>query len=310
MLSIDDQTSLLMGVPPVTPAFIMPLINAYSATYPTHPLNFGVYTEPYYGDYNDCGAVLLTHNPGQANALQKGPGSSFDKALRAHRGPVEVNYCNLAKNNLFPNQGTVRWVNNKNQEILNLLNGTVTVTKRLFIRDLVPYHGKAFGELPMASCAAYLYNYFFGQVISSSCNSEIYRYLNRKIPNRKTTLMFARGSAWKNPQGLASVGWDFIGRIYSNCYVFKADFNKIEQLRDVRLSNWDSNILSHDIYIVVITPKKGGRVIIYKKKNERINDFNLSQVVSNYDTIDNSSNAFYISHNSGMDEFIDTIRDL
>lgn len=312
MCNIDHQTSLLLTMPPIVPLvpppFIMPLITAYVAAYSVHTLNLNVYPEPYYGDYNDCSAVLLTHNPGQSKIISKGIGSPFETAILRPPHPSEVNYYNLAVGNHFPNIQTVNWVNTKNNELTALLNPITTFRKRLFIRDLVPYHGQAFGALPMGLCADYLYNYFFCQVICSSLNSELYHFLNRKNPTNKTSILFARGSTWKDPQGLVSIGWDFIGRIYSNCYVFKANFNKIEKIRDVNINKWPCEISSHNIYIVVITPKKGGRVIIYKTTNHTTTDFNLAQIVINYDTINDSTNNLYIDHNKDLDEFISKLR--
>lgn len=314
MCTLDYQTAQLLTAPPVVPppvvppTFIIPLINSYVANGPDNLLDYNVYAEPYYGDYNSCSAVLLTHNPGQASINQKGIGSPFEVAITSPPNLVEENYYNISVNNIFSNAGTVRWVNGKNYEIKNLLNGITTFKKRLFIRDLIPYHGKMMGDLSFNICTGYLYNYFFPQVICSSFNSELYHFINRTKISKKGSILFARGSKWIEPKGLGSIGWDFIGRIYSNCYVFKANFDKINNIEDVNIQDWPCEVLSHDIYIVAITPKKGGRVMIYKKTNLETRDFNFSEITQNYDTIGDSRDPFFIEHSVGMDEFINVLR--
>ncbi len=59
---------------------------------------------------------------------------------------------------------------------------------------------------------------------------------------------------------------------------------------------------------MVITPKKGGRVIIYKKSGGITTDFSVEDIVNNYDTIDQKTNRLYINHTLEMDEFINTLR--
>lgn len=292
MCNLNLQTSLLLGRPPIAPpAFIQPLINAYLAAHPIHSLNLNVFAEPYYGDYNNCSAVLLTHNPGQATIIQKGRGSNFDNAIYA--GPLsnDINYLNMSVGNLFPNRGTVNWVNNKNNEINNLFLGSTVFTQRLFIRDLVPYHGQTFGSLPMLNCVDYLYEHFFCQVINASLNSELYQYINRNGNETRSSIILARGSAWIKPQGLSSIGWNLLGRIYSNCYVYKLDFNAVRKIVNGSLNDWSSDIYAHNIYIMVITPKKGGRVIIYKKSGGGTTDFSVADIVNNYDTIKQNTNS-------------------
>jgi hypothetical protein len=150
MCNLNNQTFQLLDRPPIVPpAFIHPLINAYVVSNPIHTLDFGVFAEPYYGDFNNCSAVLLTHNPGQATISKKGPRSQFENAISLAPNPREINYNNLSINNSFPNAGTVRWVNNKNNEVNNLFVGLINFKERLFIRDLIPYHGQVFGSLPM-----------------------------------------------------------------------------------------------------------------------------------------------------------------
>jgi hypothetical protein len=309
MCNLNNQTFLLLDRPPIIPpAFIQPLINAYVVTNPIHTLDFGVFAEPYYGDFNSCSAVLITHNPGQAAISQKGPGSPFDNAISLAPNPREINYYNLSISNSFPNAGTVRWVNNKNNEINNLFGGLINFEERLFIRDLIPYHGQVFGSLPMLNCVDYLYEFFFCQVINSSINSELYRYLNRDKSKKKSTIILARGSAWKEAQGLISIGWDFVGRIYSNCYVYKANFNKIKEITNVQFDKCNRDILSHNIYIIVVTPKKGGRFVIYKTKRGLTTDFDLVSILNNYETINDTTNEFYIKHTEEMDNFMDVLR--
>jgi hypothetical protein len=309
MCNLNLQASRLLGIPPILPpTFIQPLINAYLAEHPIQSLNLNVFAEPYYGDFNNCSAVLMTHNPGQATITHKGQGSNFDNAISAPPLPKEINYFNMSIGNLFPNRGTVQWVNSKNNEINNLFYGSTVFTQRLFIRDLVPYHGQVFGSLPMLNCVDYLYEHFFCQVINASLNTELYRYLNRNKSKTKSSILLARGSAWIKPQGLISVGWILLGRIYSNCYIYKADFNIIKKIVKGSLDDWPLDILSHDIYIMVITPKKGGRVIIYKKLGGITNDFTAADIVNNYDTINQQTNRLYIDHSIEMDEFINTLR--
>ena len=82
MYNLNLQTSQLLGIPPILPpTFIQPLINAYLAMHPIHSLNLNVFAEPYYGDFNNCSAVLMTYNPGQATITNKGRGSIFDIAI-------------------------------------------------------------------------------------------------------------------------------------------------------------------------------------------------------------------------------------
>jgi hypothetical protein len=306
MCDINLQTGLLLNTKPLInpPQFIMPLINAYAVNHNLHTLNFNVYPEPYYGDFDNCSSVLLTHNPGQAEVNKKGINSTFEAAIDVLPNTRENNYYNMATTNIFPNKGTNNWVNQKNTEINNLLNTIINFKNRLYIRDLVPYHGATFGNLPMHLCASYLYNYFFCQVICSSFNSEFYHYLNRNNPKIKTSILFARGAAWKKPDGLSSIGWDFIGRIYSNCYIFKANMNIISKIKGVNLNEWPCDITSNEIYIVVITPKKGGRVVIYKTIKNKTTDFNLSDIVFNYKNIINPNDDNYINHTIEMDDFI------
>jgi hypothetical protein len=311
MCNINNQTAVLLDTPPIKPPlFIRPLIDAYSVYNPIHTLNLGVYAEPYYGDYNNCSAVLLTHNPGQATVIQKGIGSAFETAILTPPNSVDVNYHNLSVKNIFPNRGTVKWINDRNKEINNLFNSITAFRERLFIRDLVPYHGESFGELRMNDCANYLYKYFFCQVIGTSFISELYKYLNRIESKKKTSILIARGSAWIKPSGLNSIGWDFIGQIYSNCYIYKANFEKIQNIVELNLEDWPHDVLSHDIYIMAITPKQGGRIEIYNAKGGNRINFTLKDIINNYGNINNPlpSDRLYINHSKDMDEFINLFR--
>lgn len=303
------QTRMLMGNPPIVfPNFIMPLINAYNSTQPNTSLNLNVFAEPYYGDFNDLSVVLLTHNPGQASQSQKGLNSAFHSALvTPNTLSVEQNYYNMSVNNSFPNSATNRWVNQKNQEVGNFFQPLISFNKRLFIRDLVPYHGVQFGTLDLSMCAPYLYENFFCQIIDASMRSEFYRLLNsgNKESNGNKIVIMARGSVWNGKSGLTSVGWDLVGRIYSNCYVYKANFSKIQAMEGVILDSWPKTAISHDIYIVVITPKRGGRLVVYKTKNKVTTNYNMSNIIRNYNTISNPNSNDYIEQSPEMRDFID-----
>lgn len=308
---MNNQTLLLLTSPPIiAPPFIQPLIHAYVANMPNSALNFNVFAEPYYGDFNQCNVVLLTHNPGGATIKAKGLNGPFHTAIsNPQNQSVSQNYFKIAVNNSFPNLATCNWVNAKNREVTNLIPSLVLSKKRMFIRDLVPYHSSNFGTLSMANCAPYLYEYFFNQIIEASLKSDYYQLINQnnRGNDRKKVIILARGSAWKNPTGLSSIGWDLIGKIYSNCYVYKANFGSIKSHEGVSLDKWPHHYLDHDIYIVVITPKRGGRLVIYKRKNNVVKDYTLHDVKLNYNASLNPNHQDFIPTSAEMSEFINSV---
>lgn len=95
---MNHQTQLLFndGLQAI-PAFIQPLIQAYwpNPQNAATNLNFELYPEPYYGEYEECSVVLLTHNPGNSTVEMKGPGSNFENIIYQNDNYAE-NYQNIA----------------------------------------------------------------------------------------------------------------------------------------------------------------------------------------------------------------------
>ncbi len=305
---MNTQTRDLFAVtPPATAPFVAPLLAAYTPTAADTILKTDLYPEPYYGDFNQCSIVLLTHNPGDSDNYSKGIGSPFETQIYSVPVNPETNYFSMASAPNFPNNRTNGWVNRWDTEIQNHFNGIQVFTNRVFIRDLIPFHSNRFGRIDMTLCSAYLYQYFFNQVIAASFNSELYHRINQK-GKTPATIIYARGSAWSNGTGLGSIGWDRIGRIYSYCYVYKANFEKILKEQPINSENYTKSMLDHNVYIVVITPiRTGARYGIYSEFRNQRSLINLSQVIYNYDNIP-LNNSLYISHNPEMDMFFDLIR--
>ena len=309
MCNMNTQTrDLLAGIPPATPPFVADLLAAYIATYPATTLQLDLYAEPYYGNYNNCSLVLLTHNPGQSTIAAKGIGSPFEVAIDALPLTREDNYFNLATILGFPNPNTNVWVTNRNNDLQNHFNGMITFKQKMFIRDLVPYHGQNFGTINMTLCTTYLYKYFFCQVINASFTSELYRQINSKN-SKPASIIYARGRAWKEKFGLGSIGWDFVGRIYWNCYIYKANFDKIKKNKEFNIENCPKNTFDHDIYIVVITQARQGAPFgIYINNRAPLIPIPLNGVINNYDNVTLSTDTRYIRHTKMMDDFFDIIR--
>jgi len=305
---MNVQTNQLLNlVPPAIPLHVNDLLNAYVPGHPGHVLNLCLYAEPYYGDFTNCSMVFLTHNPGNSTFGQKGIGSPFDIAVHAAPLLIEQNYFNMATIPAFPNPATNAWVNNRNVDLQNHFAGLQVFNNQLFIRDLIPYHSDNFGCVNMPLCTNYLYKYFFNQVISSSFNCELYNRINMKS-SKPATIIYARGAAWKHRFGLSSVGWKLIGRIYRNCYVYKADLDKIQKIEGFNLKDYPSELLNHDVYIVVITQiRQGARFGIYVSNHAPLMPISMADVIINYININNPDNELFIQHNHEMDVFIEKI---
>jgi hypothetical protein len=309
MCDLNTQTrDLLAGIRPATPPFVTDLLAAYVAAFPAATLQLDLYAEPYYGDYNNSSLVLLTHNPGKSTVSKKGIGSPFEAAIYTPHLTREDNYFNIATIGGFPNADTNNWLNNRNNDLQNHFNGLINFKYRLFIRDLVPYHGQNFGELNMTLCTNYLYKYFFCQVINASFSCELYRKINAKIP-KPASIIYARGKAWKERFGLGSIGWDFVGRIYWNCYVYKANFDKIMKIEGFNIDNYPKNTIDHDIYIVVITQSRQGAPFgIYINNRAPLIPIPLKSVIDNYDKVTLTTDPRYILPSKMMNDFFDTLR--
>jgi hypothetical protein len=305
---MNTQTkNLFSSKLPGTPSFISSLLSAYSPTTPNTVLDLGLYPEPYYGDFTKNSVVLLTHNPGASNNLAKGIGSGFENNLNAAGGSKEGNYFAMASTPNFPNKGTNKWLTKWDLEVQNHFSGIQTFENKVFIRDLVPYHSSRFGNIDMRICESYMYQYFFNQVIEASFKSELHARINSK-QYKTSTVIYARGKAWKEKNGLESIGWKRIGKIYNYCYVYKADFSEILNKPGFNVENYPEGILSHNIYIVVITPIRiGAPYGVYSKYQDQKSIINLAGITKNYKTINDKTVPGYIAHNPQMDEFIDVI---
>jgi len=305
---MNTQTRDLFTLrPPATAPFVAPLLAAYTPIAADTRLKTDLYPEPYYGDFNQCSIVLLTHNPGDSDNYSKGRGSAFETQIYSVPVDPETNYFAMASAPNFPNNRTNGWVNRWGTEIQNHFNGIQAFTKKAFIRDLIPYHSNRFGKIDMTLCSAYLYQYFFNQVIVASFNSELYQRINQK-GKTPATIIYARGSAWSNGNGIGSIGWDRIGRIYSYCYVYKANFDKILKEQHIDKDLYPKSTFDHNVYIVVITPiRTGARYGIYSEFRNQSSLIDLSTTIYNYDSIP-PNNPLYIPHNPEMDLFFMTIR--
>lgn len=309
---MNSQVNLIFkSILPFEPSYIKPLLAAYRSTNPpVTDLNFNLFAEPYYGNFNKCSFVLLTHNPGNSDRFHKGIGSAFEKKIQSPLKSIEDNYFTMATTG-FPNPATNRWIKGKNLELQNHFDGIQKFNDQAFIRDLIPYHSSRFGEINMTICINYLYNYFFNQVINSSYNSELHNRINSKKELENTaTIIYARGSAWKSTKfGLESIGWKRVGNFYSYYTIFKADFNEVQKISDIDLTKYPKNILSSDIYIVVLTQvREGAKLGIYRDNKSPRTIITLAQAISNYETINDVSDRFYIKHNTEMDKFIKIIK--
>ncbi len=129
------------------------------------------------------------------------------------------------------------------------------------------------------------------------------------IKIKPAVIIYARGKAWKEKNGLASIGWDRIGRIYNYCYVYKAKFDKILKVQEFNNGDYSETTIDRDIYIIVTTSVQAGvRYGIYSKYRDTESLIDLSTAIQNYITITDPNDPFYIGHNSDMDIFIDSIR--
>ncbi len=289
------------------PYSVVDLLPAY------HPgegeiLSESLYAEPYYGDYNNCSVVLLTHNPGSSNVASKGLASVFEHNLMAAIPPLTRadSYHNMAVANVFPNPGTNRWVNDRNVEIQKMFGGRLT--KRLFIRDLVPYHSQEFGQFHFNAASTFLHRDFFPQVFNAALNSELHNSFKAKCGNNSPLIILSRGERWKNlKNGLSSIGWSFIGRIYSNLYIYKLDSGKFKKTKGFYEALYGEDILKKDIYIFVITPQKGGRVNIYKNAHRITTVFTLIEVVENYYNIPNHQDVLHIMHDEALNHLMNSL---
>jgi hypothetical protein len=309
---MNFQTRTLLGVTlPNTPSFIQPLIDAYQPD-PKNPkteLEFNLYPEPYYGDFNQCSVVLLTHNPGNSTQHWKGLNSQFETIIYQGNAP-EMEYYKMAMQPAFPNPATnSRFYNPICNQLHQHFQKIQAFENRPFIRDLVPYHSGEFGKLNMPACAAYLYKYFFNQVIAASFKSELYQRINSTKDIKHSAIIYARGKAWKDAiYGLSSVGWQQIGKIYSYCYIFKADFQSIQAIEGFDLNLYPTEILTHNLYIVVITQaRQGANFGVYINNRAPLHPINLETIIGYYDNAV-PKEAEYIAHNEEMDTFINTIR--
>lgn len=173
-----------------------------------------------------------------------------------------------------------------------------------FIRDLIPYHSGRFGRLNMTLCKAYLYKYFFNQIIDASFKSELHQRLNAKS-SHPATIIYARGTAWKDAKiGLGSIGWKQIGRIYRNCYIFKADFEKIQTFDGFNIDIYPTEVIKHNVYIVVLTQvREGAKYGVYLNNKAPLQPINMNAVIQDFD-----NGAPNITHNAEMELFFDIIR--
>lgn len=156
----------------------------------------------------------------------------------------------------------------------------------------------------MPGCVDYLNNYFFNQIIAASFHSELYQRINKKNIH-PASIIYARGGAWKDPKyGLESIGWEKIGRVYRNCYIFKADFVKIKMLTNLNPDNYTEKVLNHNIYIVVLTQVRPGAPYgIYINNRAPLQPTNLNTIIDHYD-----NQVPGITHNPEMDLFFELIR--
>lgn len=303
---MNHQTQLLFndGLQAI-PAFIQPLIQAYwpNPQNAATNLNFELYPEPYYGEYEECSVVLLTHNPGNSTVEMKGPGSNFENIIYQNDNYAE-NYQNIAVLPVFPNIRTNNFYNNISNQLHQHFEPIQEFSKKPFIRDLIPYHSGNFGKLNMPGCVDYLNNYFFNQIIAASFHSELYQRINKKNIH-PASIIYARGGAWKDPKyGLESIGWEKIGRVYRNCYIFKADFVKIKMLTNLNPDNYTEKVLNHNIYIVVLTQVRPGAPYgIYINNRAPLQPTNLNTIIDHYD-----NQVPGITHNPEMDLFFELIR--
>jgi len=306
---MNQQTEYLLQSPlphTVTPPHVLDLLAAYSSMNPISNLDMvNLYAEPYYGDFNKCSVVLLTHNPGEGNITNVGIESPYANALLAPPLTISENYFNIASVPAFPNSRTNNWVNRVNGDLKEHFRGFQAFENKAFIRDLVPYHANTFVGINMPLCKNYLYQYFFNQVIEASFKSELYQKINTKSKNpKRATIIYARGNAWKDEFGLGSIGWNLIGKIYSNYYIYKANFDIINKFEEFKIEQYPESTLDHDVYIVVLTQvMQGGILGVYKKKVSP-DPVSLTDIVNNYKSIYNKKNPYYIEHSEGLDHFI------
>lgn len=294
-----------------TPPCVADLLIAYFPGHPDEALKDDLYAEPYYGDFNSCSAVLLTHNPGDSTHRLKGIGSAFETIIDVNVPPLTRadNYHRMAVTNTFPNPKTNVWVNDRNREINNLFGNNFS--NRVFIRDLVPYHSARFGEFHFNLASTFLHREFFPQVFDATLNSELYNRLKAKLENSAPLIITARGGIWKEINGLSSVGWSLIGHVYSNLYIYKLDSNKFKKTKGFDDTLYIKDILEKDIFIFVVTPQKGGRVNIYKRYRnnggwlERV--FTLQEVVNNYRDIVNVTDQLYITRTDALTDLFDRL---
>ncbi len=215
---------------------------------------------------------------------------------------VEHNYFGLASPNpsKFPNAKTNSWLDRINAQMNSLFTGLQVFVNRTFVRDLVPYHSGSFGYVNMTTCTNYMYKYFFNQVIAASFHSELYDRINHDN-SKPATIIFARGAAWNHKLALQSIGWRLIGRIYCNCTIYKADFDKIKNFDAFNVEKYSD----HDIYIVVLTQaKRGAKLGVYVNRSAPLIPVNLLTVINNYYEINDVSDKQYIDHNPELDIFL------
>jgi len=309
MIQMRNEISrLFSSTPPVTAPYISGLLGAYQPKAPNTVLCLGLYPEPYYGDYSKCSMVLLTHNPGGSTAKDKGVGSPFEKRLLLGTDRAS-NYHQMAVIPDFVNKRTNRWILKLNKELGAHFQGIQQYEEKLFIRDLVPYHSERFGSIDMFSCRSYLYNHFFGQVISASFKSELFNRINSKKTN-PATIVYARGSAWNGKKGLSSIGWKHIGRIFSYCNIYKADFNAIFGMVEFDIESYPPEFRNFNIYVVVLTTiRDGGFPLgIYSRLRDPASLIALTDVYGLYYEATLNGAKSDITHNEEMDLFFQVIR--
>ena len=137
-------------------------------------------------------------------------------------------------------------------------------------------------------------------------NSVLYNRFQAKLGNSAPLIITARGKAWCNPNhGLSKIGWIFIGKIYSNLYIYKLHSESFQKTEGFSSNLYTNSILKKDIFIFVITPQKGGRVNIYKRyKGHGVCHepmFTLLDVAKNYRSIGNKADRFYIKKSDSLD---------